>query len=327
MGENKSPLQITIIKTDTGKCFITDCKAKDGYYRDYHSTVLKSLRFDGYEPTETFYKNWFEIPSYPTRVQKIVTGAKTNQRYELRDGELESAKLPLTIPYDDRDTVDEHTRDALYSYKADAVPDYLADFECEFVVLCEVKNYRDAPDFNYPAIKQFDFSEKKYTITNQNITHSLIDLIVMPAPVLANSACEISSKEMFDLVRQHVKDNINPSLARITSDYDFCFTVKKIVPLLKPHTYSYQDIFARTKKQRAKLHFKTDTSKEVEIFEMTHTQQNYKGYTPIKGFKASNEWELKELIDNFLENLMATIHAPLNVCSCCEGTGYTQEPA
>lgn len=227
MSENKTPLQISIIKTDAGKCFITDCKAKDGYHRDYHQTVLKSLRFDGYEPTETFYKNWFEIPSFPSCVQRLVTGARTNKRYELKDSELESPKLPLTLQYDDRDSVDEDTRDALYSFKSDVVPDYLADFEYELVVLCEVNNYRDAPEFNYPAIKQFDFSEKKYTITNQNINHSLIDLIVMPAPVLANSACEITSKEMYDLVRQHVKDNINSSLARITSDYDFCFTVKK----------------------------------------------------------------------------------------------------
>lgn len=318
-------LQISIIKTDAGKCFVTDCRAKDGYYRDYHSSVLKSLRFDGNEPIETFYKNWFEIPSYPSSIQKVVTGEKINKRYELRDSELESAKLPLTIPYDDRDTVDESTRDALYSYKADAVPDYLSDFECEIVVLCEISNYRDAPEFNYPAIKRLDFSEKEYTVTNKNINHSLIDLIVMPEPALANSPCEISSKEMYDIVRQHVKENIKGSLARITSDHDFCFKVKKIIPLLKPHTYSYQDVFARTKKQRSKLHFKTDTSKEIEIFQMTHDRENYKGYTPIKGFKAANEWDLKEMIDNFLETLMETIHSPIEQCSCCSGTGYIQD--
>ena len=50
-----------------------------------------------------------------------------------------------------------------------------------------------------------------------------------------------------------------------------------------------------------------------------------KGLWDIKGFKASNEWELKEMIDNFLATLMDTIHAPIEQCSCCGGTGYMQD--
>ncbi|WP_241639962.1 hypothetical protein [Rosenbergiella epipactidis] len=316
--------QISVIKTDAGKCFITDCKAKEGYYRNYHNSVIKSLVFDGSKATETFYEHWFEIPSFPKKIEKVISGDRSNLRFELKNPELESENLPMTIPYDDRDLVDDEAREALYNFKFDLVPDYLRNYDCDLVLLCEVDNFRDAPSFNYPAIKKFDFSDKKYTVTNKNVRHSLIDLIVTPEPLRANSPCEISSKEVYDLVRQHVKDNINPRLARITSDYDFCFTVKKIIPLLKPHTYSYQDIFARTKKQRAKLHFKTDTSKEIEIFQMTNEQDNYKGYTPINGFKAPNEWELKEMVDNFLSTLMETINSPIEVCPHCEGAGYLQ---
>lgn len=185
-------------------------------------------------------------------------------------------------------------------------------------------NFKKAPEFNYPAIKRVGFSDEKYSVTNQNIKHSLIDCIITPEPVRSNGPCEISSKEMYDLVRQHIINNIDTKIARITSDYDFCFEVKKIIPLLEPHTYSYRDVFARTKKQREKLHFKTVTAKEISIYEMTHDQENYKSYTAIKSFSASNEWELKEMIDNYLSEVMNVIHAPLNVCECCGGTGYIQ---
>ncbi|VEC00244.1 Uncharacterised protein [Cedecea lapagei] len=318
-------LQISIIKTDAGKCFITDCKASSGYHYNYHNSSIEGLIFDGLAAKPTFHKNWYEIPSYPEKIERLITGQKTNRRYELKDADLSSEKYPLIVSYDDRDSIDEDLLHSLYTLKSDDVPDYFQEVECGLDLICEVDNYRDAPEFSYPGIRRVQFSDEKYTISNQNIKHSLIDCIILPEPLRANSACEISSKEMFDLVRQHVKDNIQSGFARITSDYDFCFTVKKIIPLLKPHTYSYQDIFARTKKQRAKLHFKTDTSKEIEIFQMTHDRENYKGYTPIKGFKADNEWELKELIDSFLSTLMETIHSPIEQCSCCNGTGYMQD--
>jgi len=318
-------LQISIIKTDAGKCFITDCSAKDGYHYNYHQSRIDNLYFDGEKASKTFHENWLELKNYPERIERLISGEKTNLRYELKDHELESVKYPLTLAYDDRDSIDEEIRSSLYSYCFDVVPDYFVKVDAELVLLCEVENFREAPDFNYPAVRRVQFSEESYRITNINIAHSLVDCLIIPEPLRASSPCEISSKEMYDLVRQHIKDNIKTSLARITSDYDFCFTVKKIIPLLEPLTYSYQDIFARTKKQRAKLHFKTATSKEIEIFQMTHEQSNYKGYTAIKGFKASNEWELKEMIDNFLSTLMNTIHAPIEQCSCCGGTGYMQD--
>ena len=321
----ETKLQISIIKTDAGKCFITDCKVNGGHDYDYHRTRIGGLRFDGAEAKPSFHKNWYEIPSYPSKIERLVTGQKTNRRYELKDHDLESKKYPLTVPYEESESFDEGLLSSLYKFAADDVPEYLSGVECDLVTLCEVENFRDAPEFNYPTIRKINFSDEKYIITNQNIKHSLVDCIIQPEPLRANSPCEISSKEMFDIVRQHVKDNIKPELAKITSDYDFCFTVKKIIPLLEPQTYSYQDIFARTKKQRAKLHFKTATSKEIEIFQMTHDQSKYQGYTAIRGFKGSNEWELKEMIENFLSTLMDTIHSPIEQCSCCNGTGYIQD--
>ncbi|QTL38758.1 hypothetical protein HGO23_12805 [Xenorhabdus budapestensis] len=322
---DKEVLQINIIKTDIGKCFITDCNVNSGYNFEYHKTQIDKLLFDGHQPKKSFYKNWFEIPTYPERVEKIVTGEIKNRRFKLIDKELQSSKLPLEIPYHQKDEIEEKILHSLYSLYWDKIPDYSTPIDVIFNLVFEVNSFKDAPEFNYPAVKKWDYEDRQYKITNMNVRHSLIDCLILPKPLRANSPCDISSKEMYDLVRQHVKDNINSKLARITSDYDFCFEVVKIVPLLEPHTYSYRDVFARTKKQRQKLHFKTAKSKEISIYEMTHEQQNYKGYTAIKGFSANNEWELKEMIDNFLSELMSTIHAPIEQCSHCNGTGYREK--
>jgi len=61
--------------------------------------------------------------------------------------------------------------------------------------------------------------------------------------------------------------------------------------------------------------------REAKIFEMTHAESNYKGYTPIQGFEADNEAMLKEQIDNYLADLMDKINEPLVECPYCKGRG------
>ena len=40
--------------------------------------------------------------------------------------------------------------------------------------------------------------------------------------------CKLTSKkQMYSIVRNWIKTNINPKCAEITNDYDFCFTVKR----------------------------------------------------------------------------------------------------
>ena len=64
---------------------------------------------------------------------------------------------------------------------------------------------------------------------------------------------------------------------------------------------------------------------EIEIFEMTHTGKNYSGYTPIQPITANSQQELKDKIDNYLEELMAYINEPLIECEHCRGLGYVNK--
>ena len=316
-------LQIHMIKTDKG-CFITDCVAVNGYDWNYHRSKIKDMFFDGEKPESTFSANWVRIKQYPKTIKKLQNMPAINKRYEIKDKELESKKLPSIIKYEDMKNYDEDIF-SLYEYKEDKQNPILVDVDCDIHIIMEVENFEVPPVINYNAIKTDSFSDKEFTITNKNIEHQLFDKIIFPEIMLHTRPCSISSQKLFSLVRQHIKENINSKLAKITSDYDFCFTVKKVVPLIEPQTVSHQNIFARTKKERNKIHYTTKTFKEIEIFEMTHDQSKYNNYTVINPIFANNETELKNKIDEFLDNLMSIINKPLQMCDYCGGSGYIEE--
>lgn len=316
-------LNIHMVKTDKC-CYITDCLATDGYDWNYHHSLLKNMFFDGEKPEATFSANWLKIKQCPSTIQQLQSVPSINRRYELKDSDLASEKLPNVIQYEDRDTFDEDIF-SLYLYKEDKQESILVDVECEIKIVMEIENFELPPVINYRAIRRESFSDKEFNITNKTIDHQLFDKLIFPEIMLHTRPCSISSQNLYALVRQYIKDNINNKVAKITSDYDFCFTVKKIIPLLEPETISYQNIFARTKKERSKIKYSTKTFKEVEIFEMTHAQSKYNDYTVINPIFADNELELKNKLDEFLTNLITIINEPLHLCPNCKGTGYIDE--
>ena len=111
----------------------------------------------------------------------------------------------------------------------------------------------------------------------------------------------------------------------VTSNYAFCFEVKKLIPMIEPETIKYQNIFARTKRERNKIHTTVKRYEEKSIFEMTHEQEKYKGYTVIPEMCADSEAELKEKVDTWLESLIEIINKPLCQCPHCQGAGYVDK--
>lgn len=316
-------LNILCVKTDKG-CFISDCRATTGYDYNYHRTQLDKLFFNGKNPTGTYYPNWYYIEEYPTTVQREVRGACVNKRYELVDTTLASDKMPLVIPYEDQDKYNEAVFN-LYKYTYDQEPDYMEDVECSIQVVCEIDNYTFPPKFEYSAIARTGWNDNYYTITNVNVQHQMLDKMIFPPVLLHNRPCKLSSKQMYDLTRQYILTHIDNSVAKITSNYAFCFEVKKLVPLIEPETITYQNIFGRTKKERNKIHTAIKKYEEKSIFEMTHEQEKYKGYSVIPEMYADSEAELKEKVDTWLESLIAIINKPLCQCPHCQGSGYIDD--
>ena len=320
-----SKLKIMLIKTDKC-CFVSDCYAKEGSYDyNHHCTKITNLFFDGEKAVNTWSERWYRISQYPTKIERLENAERTNIRYEIKDVENVTKKLPKTIKYDEAGNYDEYLISNLYSYTYDQEPDYMVDADVEVQTVCEIDSFVDFCDFNFTAIGSFNYDTKQYQIKNADIQHQMIDKIILPEVLLSNKPCRLSSKQMYDITRQYIRENIDVKYARITSDYDFCFTVKKRVPKLEPETISYQNIFGRTKKERNKIYYKTVESKEIEIFQMTHNQSNYNGYTSIGEMFGNTELELKEKINQWLSELIATINKPLTQCNHCKGTGYLDE--
>lgn len=317
-------LTILCVKTDKG-CFISDCRATTGYDYNYHRTQLKDLFFNGNNPTSTYYPNWFYVEEYPTTIQRKVCGECVNERYELVDATLESDKMPLVIPCEDRDKYNYSAIESLYKYTYDRKPDYMEDVECNIQVVCEIDNYTFPPKFEYNAIAKVGWNESQYTITNANVQHQMLDKMIFPPVLLHNRPCKLSSKQMYDITRQYILTHIDNAVAKVTSNYAFCFEVKKLVPLIEPETITYQNIFGRTKKERNKIHTAIKKYEEKSIFEMTHEQEKYKGYSVIPELYADSEVELKEKIDAWLEGLMEIINKPLCQCPHCQGSGYIDD--
>lgn len=296
----------------------------------------ESYRFDGVSPNKTWVIDWWSLPSSPKKLSRMQRQQPLNYRYRLIDETLESDKLPLELKreevavYEDYSWVWKnefgHLR-SLYHEVSDPQPDIEIVEEFEYNVLLSVPEITPPDTFSYPYAAHTNFwtSDKGGQITNKDVRHQLLDKLLFTPVLLHQTPCTLTSKQSYGIIRAHVKDNINPAVAKITSDYDFCFTVRKRVPKTKAHKYTVDVNLAHNlfsgRKRRPKYETRTQNESEWPCFEMTYSPENYKGYTPIKGFSGDTEEDLKKNIDEYLEELMAAINEPLQECPTCEGVG------
>ena len=65
------------------------------------------------------------------------------------------------------------------------------------------------------------------------------------------------------------------------------------------------------------------TQGSYEIFQMTHLEKCYSGYTSVPDLYANNLEELNNKLTKLLDELIAFINKPVNICSHCNGMGIT----
>ena len=322
--DNKETIKARIVKTD-GVCFITDCLAKSGYDYNYHHSKLKDLYFDGEKPTPSFKANWLTIPRFPQRVERKVAGEVINRRYEIRDAEMATAKLPEVIheplPAEMIDGDGDFRYYAFYEYKYDREPDHFEDVQLEWDLVFDVEDFQMPPKIEFTGIHKWNYETVPYTIRNDHIRHQALDEMIFPEVLLHNRPSSFTSKTVYDITRQYVLSHIDHSVAKITSNYDFCFEVKKIIPLHVPEKITYHDLFARSKRERNKLRTTIKEYREHTVFEMTNLVDRYREYTPIPAMFAENEVALEKKMNEWLESLMAEINRPLCECPHCGGKG------
>jgi hypothetical protein len=320
-------VEIIGIKTKQG-IFVSIFYPADPY-RKYQN--LNGYIINGDIPKPTFHKDWSIVESVPQKVEQKKSQPNINHRYELKDKSMESKKTPLVLQrgdvayYEDYSWVwkDEFSMfRSLYKEVSDKQPSLIVDVDFEYVQIMECDELMRPVDFDQEVQRTQWESDGMRKIDENDIVYQLIDKIIFPEIALPSKKCALSIKKSYQVIREYVKKNIDGRYAEVTSDYDFCFTVRRKIALSEPEKYTVDvnfDLFSK-RKRKPKYETRYRKNRYVECFEMA--PKPYQRYTVLKhGFRGENQQDLDANIKRYCESLMEFINKPLVECKHCNGNG------
>ena len=271
------------------------------------------------------------VDSPPERVTTFHSVPAINRRYELIDKSMASEKIPEVLTEDEavfRDSDyavvwhdDYPMYSSLYKFVSDPQPDEEVEVDFEYHELIEIDEVEPMKEVSYPVQKTQWAHEGLRNLNEKDIQHQLIDKIIFPSFVMHERPGKLSAKDTYEIIRQYVKSNINGKYATITSDYDFCFTVKKRINLTTPKSFTVDvnnSIFTK-RKRKPKYETRYTRYRDIEIFNMTPS--GYNNYRQVKEFQGGTQEELLQHIDNYCSALIDFINEPVIDCPHCEGRG------
>ena len=183
--------------------------------------------------------------------------------------------------------------------------------------LNDVSNYSDMTI----TLSASTHSGKTVTELSKIVTYSELERMLVPPLAIHNRPCALGTNDVYRIVRQYVRENIDGRYARISSDYDFCFSVEKIVPI-KPYTIKTELRTSKGKRyNKPRFSERTVDKKQCLVFEMTDSRK-YNGYPVIGGFTADSLGDMVDQVKQYLDDLMSVINEPLRECEHCHGTGH-----
>lgn len=307
-------------------------------YGSVRSNLNRTPKINGKPLENTHNSYWYFVEGEEEIVSYEIKSHDTRNlvKYELKDkGMFVEGKIPKEFSPDEvKEYYCEEHECMEWEFHSNLCPLYRPVYEsiegkweeCEFEARClgEVEGDITAlitTEFKVAGSSGWDNRIESVDIS-KIVHYSELDTILAPEFAIHNKPCSISSKQTYNIIRTFLKDNIDPKQAQITSDYDFCFTVKKKVGV-KPWVHRREEKKANGKSYaRPRIKTQTVEHKLVEIFEMTNTESNYEGYTPIKGFSGKSLEDLVKNIKSFLQELLDVINRPVSECKVCNGTGH-----
>lgn len=332
-------ITIYVVKTTDGKFYLSTNVQNEGYSRSSRSS-LSNYFINDEKPQSTFHPAWVMCDKKPEKIHTMVSQPDSNYRFELKEDVpvskemIESMKKSIpredVMKYDDDEyewyiTDDEFkTVRGFYELKSDKNPHKESLIEFELVEIAEISEIPMTADKTYNVLNEPNWNHKgiKTAKVKELVKHYVFDEVLCPSILLASKPCQIDGNDLYEIVRQYIKENINPKIAEITSDYRFCFTVKKKIALAKPYETKTEIKTARGKSYRKpRYNTRLHTTKTVEIFEMTPPKENYRNYTPLAPIKGENQQDLQNNIEAYLEELINFINEPTVECECCGGVG------
>lgn len=283
-------------------------KASDGYFIKLESRYPVALegkfKFNGEEPRATHKQYWYKVSSI-IKPERITPKTRTIRGYHLKKQYTSTEEMPAKVQKDFFGSdVYEHELFNLYEAVHDEVPEKSESIQIEVETIAEVEGDIVEHKMAIPVYGDYAHKGKTYTISNTNIKISLIDELVTPDLLKESLPCRLPSEESYKIIRSHIKDNIDPKVAIISSDYEFCLTVKKRIPAAK-ETIDKRNV------------------REVQVFETSPLRNGkpYNNYTATKPFEGKNAKDLEENIEKYLKELMVEINRPYVDCETCKGMG------
>ena len=293
-------LKLLAIKTNDG-LYISDNTEKQPKYN--FTSQLNRYRFDGNIPEPTYHKDWFLVKDGFKEVKRYYPSEQINHRYELKDGYIPNDELPKIINkrwIDDEDQ--EYNIIGLYDKKYEETEERYENVEYKIEIIATIDDFKPIkPEYN--------------------LNYSILDRIVFNPILLPTRPCKLSTDETYKIIRNYIKQNINLEWAKITSDYDFCFTVKKLVYLDQPEEYQIDVANLGWGKRKRKPRYETRYRKTREVTILHIAPKPYQNYRVVEPFVASSYEELLDVIENTLSKLIEEINEPLVDCPHCNGLG------
>lgn len=326
----QKPAEILQYKTNVGY-FV---KVNTSY--SYH--IFNGLIINGITESDTIKTNGYaQLASEVVSVQQKIQPTKKVLHYTLKDNELESSKLPLIVKHY-RDEDSEETKlqgvegyEALYEPVFEETEAKLMDVPFVVINMGEytIENPRNIKERKIkmkPVNDNWNNKAVEEELSKVVVYDDIVKLLT-PEFALAQSPCKLTSHQMYRIVRQYLLENLDMKENVITSNYDFCFTVKKRVhtkPFITPESY----LVGRNKWKSKQV---TKNEKQVEVFEMTYSgykgNGGYDGYTCIPELHGDNLQDLSDKLDEYLYDLVYVLNKKVHECGCCNGTGHIVEKA
>lgn len=284
-------LNLLAIVTEKSGTFISN-----GDQPSYGTASLTCYLFDGAKPEATHHPAWYKIAAVPVKIQRVVPASTKTVGFFLRAGFAPSERMPAKIDLTSLSDTQYEGVSECYVRAMEMIPESLIDVECKLHVVAEREQWQ-------PIKTEF---EPKYSLLDQIAIHPIL---------LPERPCKLTVEQSYQIIREHIKRHIQRDHAIISSDYDFCLTVKKVIQLAENEPYQ---ITGGTKRRPTKeTRYRTD--RDVVVFETAPKQ--YQSYTVTTPFIGTSYEDLQANIKSFLDDLMARINEPVKDCPHCKGRG------
>lgn len=314
-------LELVGLKSDKGFFFTDNIDNSE-----YHHSYINNYFYDRKEAKITNKKFWFVIDNEFSKVERFISAKKEIKGYKLKDGFPVSDKTPKKVDIEFFKFIDDDDDGyykngeikGLYEAEYKEIPEYYEDVEFNLKIVGEVKTSKVNHVFSYKILDKWN---KEFKITEKDVTYNFINEILYTIPELSQTECELTRKQSYDIIRKYIKDNINSKYAEITSDYNFCLTVKKKLYLIEPEKYVIDVNFNPFSKRKKKSKYETRyrTINKVECYETS--PDGYKDYSVVEKFKGKDIKDLHNNIEKFLKELIGYINEPIEYCPHCGGSG------